>query len=70
MSTLQRVGLSRRNLAPEFASDGPSEDAATHPDAAMNAPTIDSHTRLSQGALPREDVCIDSVDKSSVKIKN
>jgi hypothetical protein len=36
----------------------------------MNAPTIDSHTRLSQGALPREDVCIDGVDKSSVKIKN
>jgi hypothetical protein len=70
MSTLQRFSLGRRNLAPQFASNGPSEDAATHPDAAMNAPTIDSHACLSQSALPREDVCVDGIDECSVKIKN
>jgi hypothetical protein len=36
----------------------------------MNAPTVNSHAGLCQGALPREDVGIDGIDESSVKIED
>jgi hypothetical protein len=70
MSLLQGFSLGWRNVVAEFAGDGSSEEAATHPDATMNAPTIDSHSCLCKGSLPRKDVCIDGIDETSVKIKN
>jgi len=67
---LQRISLGRRDLAAEFAGDSSSEESPTHPHPAMNTPAVNSHACLCQGTLPREDVCIDGIDESSVKIKD
>ena len=70
VSMLQRLSLGRRNLATKFPSHRSSEKAATHTDATMNAPTIDSHTCLCQGALPRKDMGVDGIYQSPVEIED
>ena len=70
MSALERISLSRRDLATEFAGDSSSEKAAAHTDAAMNAPTVQGHPCLCQGPLPGKYVRINGVDESSVKIED
>jgi hypothetical protein len=36
----------------------------------MNPPTVDRHPDLGEGALPREDVCVDGVDERPVEIED
>ena len=54
----------------QLAREGAGEEAAAHADPAMDAPALDRHPGLRQGALPGEDVGIDRVDEGSVEVED
>src|SRR5437667_9403511 len=54
----------------QLAGHGASEEAAAHPDAPMDAPTLDRQAGLGQGPLPGEDVGVDRVDQRAVQVED
>jgi hypothetical protein len=57
-------------FVPKLTPSCTSEQTSAHPDPPVNTPAIDCHVRFCKRTLPREDVCIDCIDKGSIKVKN
>src|SRR5207302_639151 len=70
VAKLDRLGLCRRELAPHLARDRAREEAAAHPDPAVDAPAVDRHPFLRKRALPREHVRVDGVDQRAVEVED
>ena len=70
VAALQRLGLGRREVAPDLARRSAREQAAAHPDAAVNAPAVDRHPLLGERPLPREDVGVHRVDERAVEVED
>ncbi len=67
---LDRLGLLRRQLASDLASDRAREQAAAHPDPAVDPPAVDRHPLVGKRALPREDMGVDRVDQGAVEVED
>ena len=70
VAALERIGLFRRERAPDLARDGASEEPAAHADAAMDAPAVDRHPGLGERLLPGKDVRVDGVHERPVEIED
>src|SRR5437773_3284540 len=53
-----------------LARDGSGEQSAAHPDATMDAPSLDRKTGFGERLLPREDVRVDRVDEGPVEVED
>ena len=67
---LDRLGLLARELAADLAGDRAREEAAAHPDPAVDPPAVDRHPLLGERALPGEDVRVDRVDERAVEVED
>ena len=70
VDALQLLRLLVAQLVADLAADGAREQAAAHPDLAVDAPAVDGHPALLQGLLPREDVGVDGVDERAVEVED
>jgi hypothetical protein len=52
-----------------FAGERVGEEAATHADAAVNAPDGKGHAGLFESVAPGEDVLVDAVDEGAVEVE-
>ena len=55
--------------AAQFALQLRGEQAAAHPDLAMNAPDRQFETFLAKGEVPGADMVVDAVDERAVEIE-
>jgi hypothetical protein len=60
--------LWRRPLA-DLAAESPDQQAATHANAAMNAPHTQGHAQFFQSLTPCEDILVDTIHKSAIEIE-
>jgi hypothetical protein len=70
VQVLDRARLLVGEVVPELAADGAGEEAAAHPDLAVDAPAVDRHSALLERLLPGEDVRVDRVDERAVEVED
>ena len=70
VDVLQLARLLVGEVVPDLAADRAREQAAAHPDLAVDAPAVDRQAVLMEGLLPGEDVGIDGVDEGSVEVED
>ena len=70
VEVLDLLGLGVRQLAADLARDRAREQAAAHPDPAVDAPPVDRHVEPGERPLPREDVRVDGVDERAVEVED
>ncbi len=63
------VGLLRRHRAAGLAQQRVREEAAAHPDLAMDPPDGELEAHLIQRVLPREHVLVHAIDERPVEIE-
>jgi hypothetical protein len=57
-------------VVPKFTPRRARKQPPTHPYTPVNTPTINWYASFRERALPREDVSIDSIDKSPIEVKD
>ena len=70
VTPLERLGLVVGQAPPDLARDRAGEQAAAHPDPAVDPPAIDRMAGLGQRALPGEHVRVDGVHEGPVEIED
>ena len=70
VALLDHLGLVIAHRTSGLARDRAGEQAAAHPDPAVDAPAIDRQARLREGSLPREDMRIHRIDQRAVEVED
>ncbi len=70
VARLERHRLLVGELASDLACDRAREEAAAHPDPAVDPPAVDRHPLVGERPLPREHVRVDRVDERAVEIED
>src|SRR6266478_1480364 len=70
MPPLEQLRFLAGQLPSDLSRHGAREEAATHADAAVDAPGVDGHSRFLERLLPSDDVLVDRVDQRPVEVED
>jgi len=70
MPPLEELRFLAGQLPSDLSRHGAREEAATHADAAVDAPGVDGHSSLLERLLPSDDVLVDRVDQRPIEIED